>query len=228
MNDSLTPSPAVIFDVDGVLIDSMPAHFEAFSQFGVSYGIPTHRELFHSFFGLHNNEIFPRWFGRTLQMEQIIEYTEEKERLYRNLAPLLVKPITGARELILWLAERQVPMAIGSSGPRKNVEIALNIIGFQKAFGAIVTGDDVRKGKPDPEIFLKAAELLKVQPHNCIVIEDAIAGICAAKAGRMRVIALTSSLPRSALKEADFVVDHLEDVSSAWHLFSKCAKTVIA
>ncbi|HAR41090.1 MAG TPA: hypothetical protein DCS07_00400, partial [Bdellovibrionales bacterium] len=167
----------VIFDMDGVLVDSTEAHFKAFKTFGARRGIPFTMEFFRTIFGLHNRAIFPLWLGDSLTPQQIDDYAFEKESLYRELAPELVKPLPGVVHLMKTLHAAGFRLAIGSSGPRANVEVAQDILGCRELFSSTVSGDDVVHGKPNPEIFIKAASQLGLEASACVVFEDALAGV---------------------------------------------------
>jgi HAD superfamily hydrolase (TIGR01509 family) len=118
----------------------------------------------------------------------------------------------GAIELITSLHEHRIKSAIASSAVPENIEIILRTLGITNCFQAIVHGEEVKEGKPSPQIYLLAAKRLKVKPSNCVVIEDAIAGVAGAKRGGMKSVAVTNSHTREALKDADLVVDSLENV----------------
>ena len=205
---------AVIFDMDGVLLDSMHAHFLAFECFAKKHRIEFSETHFSSFFGLHNREIFPLWFNKKLNASEIEKYTEEKEGMYRTLAPSQVAPIPNAVDLVKNLYNSQIDLAVGSSGPRENVYLALEILGIRKYFKSVSTGDDTEHGKPDPAIFLHAASSLNISPSACIVVEDSVAGVEAALRAEMRVIALTSSFPANKLSKAHRIVNSLSEITS--------------
>lgn len=204
----------VIFDMDGVLVDSTRAHFEAFKTFGERHGVPFTWDFFRQIFGLHNRTIFPMWLGPTLSQAQAEAYALEKEALYRALAPTLVRPLPGVIELLDSLHAAGFRLAVGSSGPRANVEVALDIVGRRELFQFTVSGDDAPRGKPDPAIFLQAGQGLGLPPSRCAVIEDAIAGVQAGIAASMKVIAVCSSLKREQLSKAHLIVETLHDVNA--------------
>ncbi len=205
----------VIFDMDGVLVDSNPAHFKAFQKLGERLRVPFTRELLLKTFGMHNNQIFRIWLGE-LPQERVSALADEKESFYRELASKgEVAAIPGAVELMGALYEAGIAVTIGTSGPPANVELIVKRLGLARFVRpeAIATGADVSRGKPDPEIFLKAAAKLGLEPRRCLVIEDAPPGVAAARAAGMRVIALTSTSPADALRAADQIVDSLEKIT---------------
>jgi beta-phosphoglucomutase len=170
---------------------------------------------------MHNNQIFPLWIGDHLTPERITELAFEKESLYRTLAQDQLKAIPGVLELLEILQHEKIALAVGSSGPQENVELALRVLNVKKYFSGIVTGSDVTHGKPHPEIFLKAAQKLQMPATSCIVIEDALQGVKAARAAGMRVIAVTTSTPRESLLSADHVVDSLHELHDGQLLFGR-------
>ncbi len=205
---------AAIFDMDGVLVDSSQAHFAAWSELGRRISEPFSRAFFDQTFGMHNAQIFPLWLG-DLSAERIQELSLEKEALYREAAAGEVQALEGAVELVRALDEADFALAVGSSGPRANVELILRILGVAECFDALSTGDDVTHGKPHPEVFSKAAERLGLEPARCLVLEDAPQGIEAALRAHMRVLAVTSSRPAADLQDAHRIVHSLREVGPA-------------
>jgi len=204
----------VIFDMDGVLVDSNAAHFEAFKKLGEQIGVPFTRELLQRTVGMHNNQIFPIWLGAGIAQSEITRLAGEKEQIYRSIARGTLREIPSARVLVKRLYDEGIPLAVGSSGPRENVELAIETLGLAPFFKVRVTGSDVTHGKPNPEIFLKAAEKLGLRPSDCVVIEDAPQGVRAALAAGMRVIAVTTTCPASELSAATRVVSSLDEIGS--------------
>lgn len=197
--------------MDGVLVDSSLAHFAAWSELGRRISEPFSRSFFDQTFGMHNAQIFPLWLG-DLSAERIQELSLEKEALYREAAAGEVQALEGAVELVRALDEADFALAVGSSGPRANVELILNILGVAECFDVLSTGDDVTHGKPHPEVFSKAAERLGLEPARCVVLEDAPQGVEAALRAHMRVLAVTSSRPPADLQDAHRIVHSLREV----------------
>lgn len=207
-----SPLCAVIFDMDGVLVDSGEPHKESWKALGRELGRPITDEEFAHAFGRPSRDIILSLFGAHLSPEAVRAMDERKEALYRELIRDHVPIMSGAPALLARLARSGLRLAIGSSGPIENIRLVVDALKPGPGFEAIVSGFDVKRGKPDPEVFLLAAERLGVAPAQALVVEDAPVGIEAARRAGMRVVALTSSHPREALADADLVVDRLEDI----------------
>lgn len=185
---------AVIFDMDGTIVDNMHLHADAFAVFAERHGLPPlTREDRARLDGRRNSEIFPILFRREVPREEWLAYEEEKEGLYRELSRGHLLPMKGLQMLIDRLRASGVPMALATSAPALNVAHTLDELGLATAFPIIVRGDQVPRGKPAPDVFIEAARQLGVAPEHCLVFEDAPMGIAAAQAAGMRVVALTTS-----------------------------------
>lgn len=202
----------VIFDMDGVLIDSGPAHFESWQRVGEELGEQVSAEAFQATFGRPSRDIIRILFGGSLSDAEVRRIDDRKEALYRDIIRAKVPVMPGALELLGALDQAGLRLAIGSSAPPENIEQVTMSLGIATLFDAVVTGLDVKKGKPDPEVFLIAASRLSLPPRSCVVVEDAPPGLDAARRGGMRCIALTSSHPREALEGADLVVERLDQI----------------
>lgn len=194
------PYSAVIFDLDGTIVDNMALHAEAFAAFGARHGLPplTARDRAR-IDGRRNSEIFPILFGRGVPREEWLAYEIEKETLYREISKGRLAPLPGLLRLLDRLDAHGVAAALATSAPAPNVAHTLAEIGLDGRFPVIVRGDQVGRGKPAPDVFLVAAASLDVDPARCLVFEDAPVGITAARAAGMACIALTTSFPASYL-----------------------------
>lgn len=199
-----------IFDMDGVLVDSSEAHFESWKQLGQEVGTPFVRDFFDRTFGMHNNQIIPMWLGEGHDVERL---ALRKEELYRAAAPSVLRPLAGAVALVRALRIDGFRLAVGSSGPRANVDLVVRLLGLSDAFDFLATGDEVTHGKPHPEIFLNAVAGLGLPASACVVIEDAPQGVEAGRAAGARVIAVTSTRPAHDLAAADRIVASLEELT---------------
>ena len=209
-------SKAVIFDLDGVLVDTARFHFEAWRALARELGLPLPDEAwFRQTFGRRNEEILQTLLPRPLSAEEAQRLSQHKEALFRALARGKIEPLPGARPLVYALKQKGLRLGIGTSTPPENLEMILEELKLKEAFDAWVTGADVQRGKPDPEVFLLAAERLSVPPERCVVIEDAPAGIEAAKRAGMRAVAVTTTAEPEALKAkgADLIVGSLQELT---------------
>jgi len=207
------PSLAVIFDMDGVLVDSYHAHFESWRGVYSELGIEYTEAAFAADFGRTSHDILRREFGNELSDKRIHDLDERKEALYRDIIRASFPAMDGAAELVDALAADGFRLAIGSSGPPENVALVQEVFTGGRKIDAVVTRADVTRGKPDPQVFLVASERLGVPPASCAVVEDAAHGITAAQRAGMVAIALTGTLKRDELSAADAVVDSLRQLS---------------
>lgn len=207
---------AVIFDVDGVLVDSYQAHFESWQDVARQHEFSMTEAQFAALFGRTSRDIIRNlWPGHAASDEAVARIDDEKEAAYREIIVAEFPAMPGAVALIESLHAAGFALALGSSGPPENVELALDGLGHRHLFGAWVTGADVTRGKPDPQVFQVAAGRLDVSPERCAVVEDAAAGIAAANAAGMTSIALVSTgHSRGEYAEADHIVDSLDELSA--------------
>jgi beta-phosphoglucomutase family hydrolase len=201
---------AVLWDLDGVLVDSTRFHHEAYRRLVAESGRDIGFDEFRNLIGLRNEAILRRLLG-DLPPDEVERLADWKEELFRELIAGKVEALPGAADLARRLSETGVPMAIVSSTPRANIELILGSLGLAKAFAAVVGAEDALCGKPHPEGFLAAAERLGVVPAECVVLEDAPEGIQGAKAAGMRCIGVATTRPPERLSEADLVVGRLND-----------------
>ncbi|MCI0742520.1 MAG: HAD family phosphatase [Gemmataceae bacterium] len=208
---------AVLWDVDGTLVDTAELHFQAWCALAREIGKPFTRADFAGTFGWRNPEIIPKLFGPANSDADIAALGDRKESLYRAAAQRGVDLLPGARCLLEGLQAAGCKLAVGSSAPRANLDLILQMTETSPFFGAVVAMEDTRRGKPDPEVFLLAANKLDIPPAHCLVIEDAPVGVQAAKAGGMKAIGVTfvGHHPEEKLRQAgaDLVVASLEAVS---------------
>jgi beta-phosphoglucomutase len=211
MNDEL----AIIFDMDGVLVDTYHAHYQSWLAMAEPEGFRFTEEEFAVTFGRTSREIIAHFWGEgCLSDAQIAVLDEKKEAAFREIISADFPAMPGVHQLLKDLHDGGFAMAVGSSGPPENVELVLDRLGARRLFDSIVTGMDVTRGKPDPQVFLIAAERLGMPAGRCAVIEDAPAGIAAANAAGMASVGLTSTgRTRESLSAADLVVGSLEELS---------------
>jgi beta-phosphoglucomutase len=205
---------AVIFDLDGVLVDTSEFHRQSWFDLAEKEGYDMSDELFYSTFGMQNYQILPLLAGGELSAERVDEMGKWKEHRYRELMGNELQAMEGAEGLVAELKGSGFLLAIGTSTPRENLEAILVHTRYSDYFDAYVTGEDVINGKPAPDTFLKAAEKLGAEPSECVVVEDAIPGVAAAKNAGMMVAAVTSTRKREELHRADIVVDSLGELKA--------------
>lgn len=205
----------VIFDLDGVLVDTGPFHRQSWYDLADRNGFNMSDKLFYSTFGMQNYQIIPMLADRDLPDEEIHRLSKWKEQRYRELITGKSVLQRGVKQLLDDLKKADFSLAVGSSAPRQNLEFMLTNTGIRACFDAFVTGEDVQAGKPAPDTFLKAAEKLSLGPDDCVVVEDAVQGVEAGKAAGMMVVAVTTTRQRSDLAEADKIVDSLTELNSA-------------
>jgi HAD superfamily hydrolase (TIGR01509 family) len=190
---------AVIFDLDGTLVDNMDWHAQAFDAFVTRHGLPpvTH-ETRRRIDGKRNSEIFPILFERDLSHAEVQAHEAEKEGAYRTLSKGGLEPVAGVPRLLDRLAAHQIPVAVATSAPAENVAHTLEEIGLHGRLPVIVRGDQVPHGKPAPDVFLHAAAVLDVAAADCLAFEDALLGVTAARHAGMCCIAITSTFSADA------------------------------
>lgn len=194
--------PAVIFDMDGVLVASGSAHAASWRIVARRHGIEVSDEQFRATFGQTSRDIIRKLWGPHISDEQVRRIDDEKEATYRELIRGLVPLTIGAREVVAGLHRAGLPLAVATSGPPENVDLVLDETKLRRFFSAVVTGADVQRGKPAPDCFLLAAERLGVEPDRCVVVEDAPAGIHAAVAAGMHPVGLVGTHPGERLAHA--------------------------
>jgi HAD superfamily hydrolase (TIGR01509 family) len=193
-----------VFDLDGTLADNMHWHAEAFHRFVRRHGLPPLTpDIRRAIDGKRNVEIMPILFDRPLSAGEIDALAFEKEELYRELSRGKVRPVAGAPALIETLERAGVPWAVATSAPRANVAHTLGELGLSTRAAAIALSDEVPRGKPFPDVYLRAAELVGVPPWACLAFEDAPVGVAAARTAGMRCLALTSTFPADVFAASD-------------------------
>lgn len=199
----MTSLRAVLFDLDGVLIDSGPAHAEAWARLAEAEAVALPPGFFAETFGLPNARILPRLFaGRTLGPEELRELGERKEAIFRELVADHLTWLPGAEALLCELAAAGVPRGLFSSTPRSNLDFLDVRLNLSARLPVILSGDDVAEGKPAPDGWLALASRLGVPPTACVVLEDAPGGLRGARAAGCRAIGFATSHPAAALVEA--------------------------
>jgi beta-phosphoglucomutase len=183
-----------IFDLDGTLVANMGLHEEAFARFNERHGLPRFTaDMRARLDGKRNRDIFPIIFDRALSPEDLLAYADEKEGIYRELSRGQLVPVPGLLRLLDALDARGLPAALATSAPIENVVHTLDQLGLAQRLTRIVRSDTMPRGKPYPDVFLAAAQIIEVPPAACLAFEDAPAGVLAARAAGMTCVAITTS-----------------------------------
>lgn len=198
---------AVLWDLDGTLIDSRELHWLAWRESLASEGFSLSREKFDASFGQRNDATLAAWLGPTATREEFARIASEKEERYRRLVRKRgVELLPGVEVWLARLAAAGWRQALATSAPRLNVDTILGVLGISGVFATVVAAEDVNRGKPDPEVFLVAARRLATPVYRCVVVEDALAGIEAARRAGMRCIGVG---PHYASLRADLTAPSL-------------------
>lgn len=204
---------AVIWDLDGVIIDSADEHRRAWQRMAREDGIQLTDEDFRATFGKRNDDIIPLFWG-AVSRERLQELADRKERYFREYIREAATPLPGSIELMRALQQRGFLQAMATSTPEENIRLIKSLLQVERYLSVFISGEAVARGKPAPDIFLKAASELGVSPAQSLVIEDAVAGIQAARAAGMRCIAVAGDRDLPGLRAADLLVRDLTQVTA--------------
>lgn len=203
----------LLFDMDGVIVDNHTYHFLSWQELAKRYDIPITEEFYRTQMnGRTFKGIVEVVFKDDIPIEMAKEIAYEKERIYRELYKPHLKATDGLIHFLEDAKAAGIPMAIGTSAPVENVEFTLDGLKIRHYFEGVIDDSAVSKGKPDPEVYLKCAELVDRDSRNCIVFEDAVSGLNAGKAAGSKTIGLATSHQRDEL-EADLIVDNFNQLS---------------
>ena len=203
---------AVIWDLDGVIIDSAEEHRRAWLRLAREESVPFTDTDFWSTFGKRNDDIFAEKWG-PLTPDQMHALADRKEAYYREYIRETAAPLPGSMELMRELYEAGFSQALASSTPVENIRLISDVLGLEQYLSVLVSGETVPRGKPAPDIFLAAAKALNIDPTNCLVIEDAVAGVEAAHAAGMHCIAVAGNRDLPGLRKAELMVRDLTEVN---------------
>jgi len=198
--------------MDGVLVDSGELHYQSWVETLTTLSIPFDREKFRSTFGMNNAGILTTLLGKPPDADFLEMVTNLKEGLYRERLHGQLQLLPGALKWLSILWERGILQAVASSAPYENIETTVDELNICRYFSVLISAYSM-PGKPNPAVFLEAARQLGVEPKQCVVVEDAIAGVAAAKSAAMKCIAVCTTNPRSSLSAADIVVDSLDELT---------------
>lgn len=205
---------AVIFDMDGVICHTNPYHSLAFRDFfAVRNLAPTEAEFAQHMFGKSNSYIFSHFFNRPIVGAELLELEEEKEGLFRKIYKDHIEPIAGILEFISDLDQHGVKLGVATSAPYANLDLILSEVDIRNKLGSIMASEDVKKHKPDPEVYLTSAKNLGVSPDQCLVFEDSYSGISAALNAGMRVVGVLTSHTIEELPKCDLYINDYQELS---------------
>lgn len=205
----------VIFDMDGVLVDSGEPHRRSWRVLAAKHGIELSDEAFAETFGMPSRDIIRKIWGENVDDDRVRAIDEEKEAVYRDLVRDDVPLSPGVRETLARLADARFVLAVGTSGPPENLDLVLEACELRHFFAATVNGFEIERGKPAPDVFLEAAARIELPPSVCAVVEDAPVGVEAGRAAGMPVIGYTGSHAADRLREAgaDVIIGRLTDIT---------------
>jgi len=190
----------ILFDMDGVVVDNLPYHVDAWLLFCEKKGIPLTRETFYKELnGMNSKDTFEWFFKRQMTREEVHPLEEEKELIYREFYAPFRKPLEGLVKFLKEIRSSGIKVALATSAGQGNIDFTIDGIGLRDQFDVIVGGAEVTKGKPDPEIYLLAAQKLGVNPANCWVIEDSLQGIKSGQSAGCKVVGITTSHTKEEL-----------------------------
>ncbi|PSR55327.1 HAD family phosphatase [Adhaeribacter arboris] len=212
---------AVLFDMDGVICDTNPYHLKAWEKFAEKHQLHLEgKDLGYYIYGRTNRDALQLFIkdkafanGNHFSDDQLTDLSEEKEALFRDIYRDHVELTAGLKNFLEEMKQASVPMALASNAPISNIDFILDATGTRSYFEAVVDATQVTKGKPDPQIYLRAAELLNVEPHNCIVMEDSTVGVEAGQKAGMKVVGITTTHSPEELSHTDLVIDNFAELS---------------
>jgi beta-phosphoglucomutase len=201
----------VLWDMDGVLVDTGDCHYRAWAQALHEHELSFDYEFFRRTFGMNNAGILETLLGRKPDPKLLASISDRKEQLFRDMARQNTHTLPGVRDWLEKLGVMGWKQSVASSAPQANIDVLIDALELRDYFDLIASGADM-PGKPDPTLFLQVARAMGVPVHRCVVVEDAIPGIQAALRARMRCIAVTTTNPAESLLQADLVVDSLTEL----------------
>ena len=213
VNLDLSEIQAVIFDMNGTMIDDMGFHKKAWIKFCKKYGLDlTEEEFKQKFSGKKNTDILPEVLGRELSSDEIKKLSEEKETLYREIYAPYMKEIPGLKDLINMIKSKNLKVAIATTAIEPNRKFVLDALGLENKFDVILGDEHVANGKPHPEIYLETAKKLEVDASKCLVFEDTPPGVEAGKNAGMKVVGVLTTHTKEDLRNADYWIKDFTEI----------------
>jgi beta-phosphoglucomutase len=207
-----------IFDMDGVVVDNHRYHFKAWMEFAAKHKFPLDEKIYRDTFnGKTNTDLFKMIFGAEISKKQMDAYAHEKESNYQKIYESDMRPVKGLVDFLELLQSKRYKIALGTSAPTSNVDFTLDKLFLRKYFEVIVDGPQVNRGKPDPEVYVRCATLLDIDPKNCVVFEDSLAGLESGKRAGCEIVGVATSHEAFELKPLTEYIIH--DFTDARNLF---------
>lgn len=205
---------AVIFDMDGVICHTNPYHSLAFREFFAKWNLsPTEEEFAAHMFGKSNSYILSHFFNRPISGEELTVLENEKEALFRKIYEPYIEPIAGLIDFINDLKEHNVKLGVATSAPFENLDLILKKLPLRDKMSSILASEDVKKHKPNPEVYLKSAQNLGLPPEHCVVFEDSYSGVTAALNAGMKVVGVLTSHTAAELPPCNLYIQDYMDIS---------------
>ena len=203
---------AVVFDMDGVIVDTNPFHLITYRAFWNKYGVfPTDPNLALNLYGKTNRYILEHFFGRELSKEEVLKYEDEKESLFREVYEPHVQPIAGLMTFLADLKKNNVATGIATSAPRPNLDLILGKIPLATIMESMLSSEDVPLHKPNPLVYTKSMENLGVNPNRTVIFEDSSAGVLAGRASGAKVVGVLTSHQPHELPPCDAYIKDYQD-----------------
>jgi HAD superfamily hydrolase (TIGR01509 family) len=205
---------AVIFDMDGVICHTNPYHSMAFRAFFLKRDLsPTDEEFAMHMFGKSNSYILSHFLQRVVEGDELLEMENEKESLFRKIYEPYIEPIEGFVDFITDLKNNNVKLGVATSAPLANLELIMSKVPVRVHLGSVMASENVKKHKPDPEVYLVSAQNLGLSPENCVVFEDSFSGVSAALNAGMRVVGVLSSHTKEELPPCNLYIENYREMS---------------
>lgn len=209
----MTDKPGVIFDMDGVIVHSNPAHKKAIQQFCKNHNQDVSAEFMENrLYGRTNEEWIPELFGE-MDTDRLQALADEKEQMFRDMFVPEENIVEGIREFLNTLSSNSLPMAVATSAPRENADYILSRLSIKGYFDAVLDSSHVRKGKPNPEVYLKASKALDRTPGQCLVFEDSVSGVKAGLDAGAKVVGVATTHSHHELGSCDLVIDNFRELT---------------
>ncbi len=203
---------AVIFDMDGVIVDNNAYHKKAWQECCANFNVPFDDGVWSQICGRNNRDTLDVLFQGTLDETQMAEYAGGKETTYRKLYEKHIQPVSGLLPFIEHIRKCGLRISLASSAGRENIDFVLDHLSLREFFDVITAPETIRNGKPDPEIYLKTAELLKLRPDECVVFEDSLSGIESAHRAGMKVIGVTTTHSSDEMNHTEFTISDFNEL----------------